>query len=260
MRIKNLELWGSLAAMVIITVFYLIYVAAAEVPAASGLVGHMLGVIGFFLMLMTEVLYSLRKRYQFARWGKLKDWLSFHIFTGLVGPFMVLLHSSWKFNGLAGILMLMTIIIVASGFVGRYFYTEIPRSVDGAELEIEQLNQIAMDNQQKLAAWEQSQPELYHQAKRLFSQMLNKKMVQAAVQKQWKQMEEQLRNDDRIVLQNLRHFWEQQQIIDKQMSRLAAARKLLAVWHTVHIPLGVAMFTVAFIHIGATLYYATLLR
>ena len=143
-----------------ITVFYLGVVAVNEIPPASGLVGHLLGVAGFVLMLMTEVLYSLRKRYQFARWGKMKNWLSFHIFTGLVGPYMVLLHSSWKFNGLAGILMLMTVIIVISGFIGRYFYTAIPRTVDGAEMEQEQLSQLVSDNRHKLVEWQQSHPEL----------------------------------------------------------------------------------------------------
>ena len=34
----------------------------------------------------------------------------------------------------------------------------------------------------------------------------------------------------------------------------------MAVWHTVHIPLGLALFTAAFVHAGAALYYATLLH
>jgi len=36
--------------------------------------------------------------------------------------------------------------------------------------------------------------------------------------------------------------------------------RLLALWHSVHIPLGLTLFTAAFIHIGAAIYYATLLR
>jgi hypothetical protein len=35
---------------------------------------------------------------------------------------------------------------------------------------------------------------------------------------------------------------------------------MLAIWHTLHIPLGMALFTAAFIHIGAAIYYATLLH
>jgi hypothetical protein len=38
------------------------------------------------------------------------------------------------------------------------------------------------------------------------------------------------------------------------------ARRLLATWHTVHIPLGMVLFVTAFVHAGAALYYATLLR
>jgi len=88
-------------------------------------------IIGFILMLMTEILYSWRKRSRSARWGKMSNWLRFHIFTGLVGPYMVLLHTSWKFNGLAGIVLLLTVIIVLSGIVGRYIFTAIPRTADG---------------------------------------------------------------------------------------------------------------------------------
>jgi hypothetical protein len=145
-----------------------------------------LGILGFILMLMTEILYSIRKRSRSARWGSMASWLQFHIFTGLVGPYLVLLHSSWKFNGLAGATTLLTILIVISGFIGRYIYTQIPRTLDGVEIET---------------------PSGQFQA-----------------------------------------------------NSLARARRLLAVWHIIHIPIGMALFTAAFIHIGAALYYATLLR
>ena len=135
-RDSNREFWLSLLAMVIIGSIYAIVVWQTKtIPAAAGLFGHLLGIIGFIMMLMAEILYSLRKRSQLARWGRMSDWLRFHIFTGLVGPFMVLLHTSWKFNGLAGAVTLLTIIIVVSGFIGRYIYTSIPRTLEGVELE-----------------------------------------------------------------------------------------------------------------------------
>jgi hypothetical protein len=263
MQFRNLELWAALAAIVLITVFYLGFVAVADVPAASGLVGHLLGIIGFVLMLMTEVLYSLRKRYQLARWGKLQYWLSFHIFTGLVGPYMVLLHSSWKFNGLAGILMLMTVIIVISGFIGRYFYTAVPRSVDGAALEREQIQQMLARNQQRLDSWREAQPDLVRQVEELFASEPKSRIGQfnpVSDQRRWQQLEEGLSGPNRALLEDLRQVWERQRILNRQLEGFAAARKLLAFWHTVHIPMGIAMFAVAFIHIGAALYYATLLR
>ncbi len=187
MKRNNKEFWLSLLAIILITIIYLLVISwTREIPAAGGFFGHMIGVLGFLLMLCTETLYSLRKRTNRARWGSMQSWLQFHIFTGLVGPYMVLLHSSWKFNGLAGVTLLLTIIIVISGFVGRYIYTLIPRGVDGFEL--------------KTAATQ----------------------IQAAV--------------------------------------LARARRMFAIWHAIHIPIGIALFTAAFIHVGAALYYATLLR
>ena len=178
------ELWLALLAMLLITGLYgVVYVATQAIPPAYELFGHTIGIIGFILMLMTETLYSLRKRSRSVKWGKMSTWLQSHIFMGLVGPFMVLLHSSWKFNGLAGVSMLLTIIIVFSGFIGRYIFTRIPRTMDGLEIE-------------------------------------------------------------------------------GTLSReaLKQARRLMALWHTIHIPIGMVLFVTAFVHIGAALYYATLLK
>jgi xanthosine utilization system XapX-like protein len=183
----NRELWLSLLAAILITAVYAFVVFwTRAIPPAGALFGHLLGILGFILMLLSETLYSFRKRSQTARWGSMASWLQFHIFTGLVGPYLVLLHSSWKFNGLAGATTLLTVIIVISGFIGRYIYTQIPRGLDGIEIET------------------------------------SSGQEQAGV--------------------------------------LARARRLLGVWHLLHIPLGMALFTAAFIHIGAALYYATLMR
>ncbi len=142
---NNRELWLAFIAIAAITLLYGFMVAMlGGIPPAREFFGHSLGIIGFILMLMTETLYTLRKRSRRAGWGRMSSWLDFHIFTGLVGPYLVLLHTSWKFNGLAGIVMLLTVVIVASGFIGRYIYTAVPRTAEGAEIEAAQLErQIA---------------------------------------------------------------------------------------------------------------------
>ena len=132
----NRELWLASLVMLLISGLYgLIVVLTREIPPASELFGHGIGIVGFIFMLMTETIYSLRKRSRSVRWGRMSTWLQFHIFTGLVGPYMVLLHTSWKFNGLAGVTTLLTVVIVISGFVGRYVYTRIPRTADGVIIE-----------------------------------------------------------------------------------------------------------------------------
>lgn len=180
----NRELWLAFLAMVFITgVYGLAIFLTREIPPAGELFGHGMGIVGFIFMLVTETLYSLRKRSRSVKWGRMSTWLQFHIFTGIVGPYMVLLHTSWKFNGIAGATTLLTVIIVFSGFIGRYIFTRIPRTMDGLELE------------------------------------------------------------GALSQEALKH-----------------ARRLLALWHTVHIPIGMALFVSAFVHIGAALYYATFLK
>lgn len=260
MRFRNLELWAALLVIAVVSAVYLGVVSASDVPTASSFFGHSLGIVGFVLMLMTEILYSLRKRYMLARWGKMQHWLSFHIFTGLVGPYLVLLHSSWKFNGLAGILMLLTVIIVASGFVGRYFYTAVPRSADGTILEVEQLQQLISHNQQQLEGWRGSHPELIAQVDVLFTDLEERRINQFSARRRWRKLEQDAPAQQRSLFKELRAFWERQLVLNRQLESMAGARRLLAVWHTLHIPLGVVTFTVAIIHIGAALYYATFIH
>jgi len=150
---RNLELWLALIAVLGITFIYLLVVVITHgVPPAGNFFGHAVGIIGFLLMLMTETLYSLRKRSRLAKWGRMSDWLGFHIFTGIVGPYMVLLHTSWKFNGLAEIVTFLTVLIVVSGFVGRYIYTAIPRTVDETELKAGQATWLA-NRRRYLSLW-----------------------------------------------------------------------------------------------------------
>lgn len=220
------ELWAAFAAMVVISLVYaFVVIVFREVPAASGLFGHLIGVFGFILMLMTEILYTLRKRSRMAHWGRMSSWLEFHIFTGLVGPFMVLIHSSWKFNGLAGVVMLLTVIIVVSGFIGRYIYTAVPRSADGIEIETAEIEAQIVSLENTVRAMSGASSGQDKQNKKALNQLIKR-----------------------------------QKTLRRQMNSLATSRRLMALWHTIHIPIGMALFTSAFIHTGAAFYYATLLR
>lgn len=117
------ELEYSIFVIIIFIGVYIAYEMLAE-PSGGHPFGHWLGIVGALLMVMTETLYSLRKRTRlFNRAGPVRAWLSFHIFTGLVGPFLVLMHTGLQFRGLAGVTMALTVIVVISGFIGRYLYT-----------------------------------------------------------------------------------------------------------------------------------------
>ncbi|HEY8134643.1 MAG TPA: hypothetical protein VIF08_01285 [Candidatus Limnocylindrales bacterium] len=220
MRYSELVIAAAIIALT--TVGYATYVSTSGVPPAGDLVGHLLGIIGFTLMLLTETLYSLRKRALGRARGSMRTWLRAHIVMGIVGPYLVLLHTAWEFNGLAGLLTLMTAIVVISGFIGRYIYAAVPRTADGAVLEAQELNETLASLRLAEAARPGAMDEAARRARR--------------------EIERRIRT------------------LERQISALRWERRALATWHTIHIPLGMTMFVVAFAHIAAALYYGTLMR
>ncbi len=266
------ELWWSAAAIVGITMFYLVVASRLQaVPAASGLFGHSLGVVGFLLMLATETLYSLRKRSRQARWGRTASWLRFHIFTGLVGAYLVLLHTAWKFNQLAGIVMLLTVIVVASGFIGRYIYTAVPRTADGTVLAREQLEAEIAAAGAELQVWLAQRPEadralglrlatLPDKPRGQLFMVLGRPFIELGQRWQWHREMAQADATVRGQAAQLEKLVAQQRRLQRQVASLAMTRRLLGIWHSVHIPIGIVLFTAAFVHIAAALYYATLLH
>jgi hypothetical protein len=128
-----MELIFSFLLVLILFFLYLVYTPLAN-PSSAHLIRLLLGTCGLLLMLMTETLYAFRKRVHWFRVGPLRLWLSFHIVTGIVGPCLALLHAGFMFRGLAGLAMLLTLLVVFSGFVGRYIYVAIPRNADRGDL------------------------------------------------------------------------------------------------------------------------------
>ena len=100
----------------------------------AGDTGHAFGIIGSAMMLFM-LLYSLRKRTAvFKKWGHLSHWLDIHIYFGIVGPLLVILHTSFKVQGLVAVSFWSMITVALSGILGRYLYLQIPRNFDGDEL------------------------------------------------------------------------------------------------------------------------------
>ncbi len=271
---SNRELWLSFVAMILITLLYLfVVIVSSGIPAASEWFGHSLGVLGFILMLATETLYSWRKRSRSARWGRMASWLQFHIFTGLVGPYMVLLHTSWKFNGLAGAVLLLTAIIVASGFMGRYIYTAIPRSADGVEIEAGELQRQVQAADMEMQRWLETRPQdMQALSQRLAAAaggvsgggetglILGRAFREWQWRWSWWNTRRRLAAPARQQASQLEKLLSRQRALRQQIASLAMARRLLGLWHIIHIPVGMALFTSAFVHIIAAIYYATLLH
>jgi hypothetical protein len=228
-----------------------------------------MGIVGFVMMLSTETLYSLRKRLPNFHRGQMSTWLQAHIFTGIVGSYLVVLHSGWKFNGLAGLLTLLTVVTVVSGVVGRYIYTAVPRTLEGVEVAVADLEEQIAGADRRLqtlgvgAAQTAALTATMHPARGFFL-VLGRPLVRWRQQRKLRRLVRKLvpklKPEPRATAGQLYKLLKERQGLQLQMNSLDATRRLLALWHMFHVPLSGALFTLAGIHIFAALYYATLMK
>ena len=92
--------------------------------AGSG-IGAVFGISGAALMLV-PLIYVVVKRIPFfkeriTKYVSLQTWLSIHIYTGIVGALLALIHTGHKYNSALGIALTATMLLgVVTGIVLRY--------------------------------------------------------------------------------------------------------------------------------------------
>ncbi len=120
---------------------------------AGSLFGGVLGVTGTFLMFVPLVTYMVVKRVQVIKrrvtgWMSMRTLLTVHIYTALFGSILALLHTGHKFDSPLGMaLTAMVLLIVLSGFIGRYLMSHISQGLSEKkqmlrrlQLEFEQMS------------------------------------------------------------------------------------------------------------------------
>ena len=124
-------------------------------PAFPGsFTGGMLGIFAAVFMFI-PFLYLLIKRIK-----PLKKWLTkrvpmpkllvWHIYGGVIGPILGLLHSAHRFDSTVGVVLIMLmLIVVISGFVGRYLLGHIS---SGVRAKTAQRNELYQAFQQASSA------------------------------------------------------------------------------------------------------------
>jgi hypothetical protein len=118
---------ASVAAAASLTV-YLAYATLSPNGARGGsMIGLFFAAAGTGLIVF-ECLLGMRKRYPASRLGRVKTWVSAHVWLGLLSFLLILMHSGFRWgHGLAGILMDLFAIILVSGIFGVALQNYIPR-------------------------------------------------------------------------------------------------------------------------------------
>jgi hypothetical protein len=239
----------------------------------SGAIGLRLGMLGFLLFLFIY-LYPLRKKWAWlGRQGSSRRWLDFHVLLGLVAPVVVTFHSSFKFSGIAGIAYWIMVVVALSGVVGRYIYAQIPRTLNFAELSLQEAQEqglrmatqlkntgilssrdidglLRLPDMRKVesisllgALWKML---LFDLGFPLRVWRLRQKMLWS--QRRWWSLVG-LGRGQNVVLERAISTAREQTLLAKKILFLSKSQRMLHLWHIIHRPFSYSFAVLASIHV-----------
>jgi hypothetical protein len=222
----------------------------------SGFLGHGLGIIGTFMIAFGVVMYMVSKRYGiFDRFIRLKYLLEFHIFLCVLGPILILFHTTFKFGGLVSIAFWSMVTVVASGVVGRFIYVQIPRSDDGRALTIQEIEQNEMLNNFNmfLGKTDISIADILGDSRKFIPGLKgfisNKKNIYR-ITKELKQLD--LNKSER---KNILRFVKNEIYMIGRINRLQKMQNLFKYWHIAHLPFAIIMLVIVLVHVTVSLFF-----
>jgi len=101
--------------------------------AGSGM-GAVFGIVGAVLLLV-PLAYPIVKRISFVNkrvtpYVSLQSWMTVHVYAGILGPLLGMIHTGHKFDSWLGItLTAVMLLVVVSGLIGRYLLTYVNQDI-----------------------------------------------------------------------------------------------------------------------------------
>lgn len=117
------------AVLTLILIFIPAFVLHTSPRFAGSLAGFTLGT-GAALLMLALLIYPLAKydarlKAWLARVASMRALLTFHVYAGVFGTFLAILHTGHKYQSVLGIMLVITmLLVVGTGFVGRYYLPE----------------------------------------------------------------------------------------------------------------------------------------
>lgn len=235
----------------------------------SGVLGHGFGIIGSMMMIIGVAVYMIRKRVRrFFNIGFLKHWLELHIFLCTVGPILILYHTAFKFGGIVAVSFWSMVAVVASGVAGRFIYLQIPRTIQGKELSVNELNDINDDLTHKLKSEYSINGNIISKLEKhsltekykgvglgtSFAMMIQDYFGTRSVLRQIKRELRKLNLRSEREKEILR-ISKSKLILSRRIGMLRTTQKLFRYWHIVHLPFAITMFVIMFVHIAVTIIF-----
>lgn len=225
----------------------------------GGEVGRLYGVGG--ASLMTAMLsYSVRKRIPLLRRaGTLSAWLDFHIWCGVTGPLLIVLHSAMKIGGLIAIAFWSMVAVALSGILGRFLYAQIPRTAAGDQLSLDEARRLAAGLEENLRA------ELGGEAGALagaggrnrgdertgvLAALAALALEPLRARSRFARFRRAHAGLPRPLLRRLRRATLQRALLERRIALWRRIHELFHYWHVFHKPFAILMYLFAAVHIG----------
>lgn len=243
------------------------FAANHEMLKPSGIIGHGLGIVGSLMMVLGVAVYMIRKRVRkFVGLGLLKHWLEFHIFLCTVGPILVLYHTAFKFGGLVAVSFWSMVAVVISGVIGKFIYVQIPRTIQGRELDIKELNEIndqltlklrrdyCVSEEVLMKIEELSSVERYNKISLMqslnviASEYFTTRLILGRLKKE-------IRTPGRNHLPESINVIKDKLILSRRIGLYRSMQKLFKYWHVAHLPFAMVMFFIMVVHIAVTILF-----
>jgi hypothetical protein len=269
-------LWVGIATVVTWSglEFYLLpldqraYSPLAELWSPTGLWGHGLGIVGSLMMTVGVIGYMIRKRVSALQAaGSLRDWLQVHIFLCTLGPYLVLLHTTFKFGGIISVAFWSMVVVVASGVFGRYVYARIPKTIHGRFLDLEAVADRsaalvkALQERTGVAAAELrtllERDPVPERAPGLVGALALAVRSDLQGRRQRRDVRRFLeaRAVPRDLHEGLLDLADRQHRLRRQALLLHPFQRLFRYWHVIHLPLAITMFLILGLHVAVAVAF-----
>ena len=227
--------------------------------------GYNLGLAGG-LMMLTLLLYSARKHLKFMQpLGKLKHWFRIHMMLGVIGPILVIFHTTFHLHSInASVAFYCMLLVAGSGLVGRFVYTQIHKGLYGSRSTLKEAYDDLAGSSGDIKSKLHFFPKVEKKLNKFEHEALEEKrgflagiwfFLSFDVRRMW--LAWQCRRYISLKLGASKHDLtdEASALIGQYLTRIQAVaqfkkfEQIFSTWHVVHIPLMYMMVATAIFHV-----------
>ncbi|OGS95513.1 MAG: hypothetical protein A3K04_10050 [Gallionellales bacterium RBG_16_56_9] len=270
--------WHVSVWVFVIVMVALAWFVATERPYKAGdAIGYNLGLVGGSMMLML-LIYSLRKRLGFMnKAGPVRHYFAFHMFLGVVGPILVIFHTTFKIGALNSRIALYSMLLVAgSGLVGRFVYRHIHQGLYGRQTSLAEAEQLLNESAESVQSILSISPDIEKKLEDFRAYSVVK--LKGVLARSWRFMTLRMRGHSlahavrkeawhALVQAGREKNWPHDELAAQQ--KLAGERingyveavcsaatyatwvRLFALWHVVHVPFLYLLILTGIVHVIA---------